>query len=374
MAACVARWINHVRDDFSEEVKRTVAARVGYRCSSPTCRAPTSGPQLDPSRSLNVGVASHITAASPGGPRYDPTLTPDERRHSDNAIWLCQTCGKLVDNDKLRFTEEELRRWKRDAENEALHRIGKAASSADPTQADWSEEELVLLSACAEDGEIFVYSTDETGKFVGAGRRHFYDQSDPAVAALYMDALYSLRRRGLAALEGGSLYQLTGRGFKVARALKKQELAVAEQTEKPLPPIPLNRAALIAYIAGSPRVRELDRRIAEGFGVALDRREDSSLNLIEKAQYFNIETVAQLDEIVKRLGEKAVLLSHYLRLDDKMTAGYSLDFVFDIMAAELGSLDAMVAYYDSLKMTLTPSRAWAEGILEAYEQIKMYDT
>jgi hypothetical protein len=363
-----------MRDDFHEEVKRTIAARVGYRCSSPTCRAPTSGPQLDPSKSLNVGVASHITAASPGGPRYDPALTPEERRHADNAIWLCQTCGKLVDNDKLRFTEEELRRWKRNAESEAQLRIGKAASSADPTQADWSEEELVLLSACAEDGEIFVHSTDETDKFVGAGRRHFYDQSDPAVAALYMDALYSLCRRGLAALEGGSLYQLTGRGFKVARALKKQELAVEEQTEKPLPPIPLNRAALIAYIAGSPRVLELDRRIAEGFGVALDRREDSSLNLIEKAQYFNIETVAQLDEIVKRLGEKAVLLSHYLRLDDKMTAGYSLDFVFDIMAAELGSLDAMVAYYDSLKMTLTPSRAWAEGILEAYEQIKMYDT
>lgn len=156
--------------------------------------------------------------------------------------------------------------------------------------------------------------------------------------------------------------------------MKKQEQTVAEQTEKPLPPIPLNRAALIAYIAGSRRVRELDRRIAEGFGVALDRREDSSLNLIEKAQYFNIETVAQLDEIVKRLGEKAVLLSHYLRLDDKMTAGYSLDFVFDIMAAELGSLDAMVAYYDSLKMTFAPGRAWAEGILEAYEQIKMYDT
>src|SRR4051812_46587702 len=116
-----------MRDDFSEEGKRTVAARVGYRCSSPTCRAPTSGPQLDPSKSLNLGVASHITAASSGGPRYDPALTSEERRHADNAIWLCQTCGKLVDNDKLRYTEEELRRWKRDAESEALLRIGKTA-------------------------------------------------------------------------------------------------------------------------------------------------------------------------------------------------------------------------------------------------------
>jgi hypothetical protein len=363
-----------MRDEFSEDVKRTVAARVGACCSSPICRAPTSGPQIDPSKSLNVGVAAHITAASPGGPRYNPTLTPEERKHANNAIWLCQTCGKLVDNDKLRFTEEELRQWKQNAESEALLRIGKTASSADPMQSDWSEEELILLSAGAESGEFFVHYSDQTGKHVAAGRQHFRDECDPAVAAFYIEALNSLRRRNLVGHEGGSLYQLTGSGFKIARALKKQEETVAEQTERPLPAIPLNRAALVAYIGGSRRVRELDKRIAEDAGVAIDRQEDSSLNLIEKAQYFNIETIAQLDEIVKRLGEKAVLLSHYLRLNDKMIAGYSLDFVFEILSAELGSLDAMIAYYDSLKMTLTPSKAWAEGIVEAYKQIKMYDS
>jgi hypothetical protein len=56
-----------------------------------------------------------------------------------------------------------------------------------------------------------------------------------------------------------------------------------------------------------------------------------------------------------------------------MVAGYSLDFVFDVLAAELGSLEAMMAYYDSLRMTLVPSKAWSEGILAAYQQIKMYD-
>jgi hypothetical protein len=362
-----------MRDDFSEDVKRNIAARVGYRCSNPSCRAPTSGPQIDPSKSLNVGVASHITAASLGGPRYDPELTPEERKHANNAIWLCQTHGKLVDNDKLRFTEEELRWWKRQAENEAMLRIGKAASSADPVQSDWLEEELILLSACAKNGELFIHSSDEMGKYVEASGQHFYDDSDLAVAAFYMDALNSLRQRGLVGHEGGSLYQLTGRGFKIARALKAQEEAVGEKIEKPLPPIPLTRGALIAYIAGSQIVRELDKRIAEGFGVPLDRHEDCSLNLIEKAQYFNIETVAQLDEIVKRLGEKAVRLSYYLRQKDKVISGASLDFVFEIMAAELGSLDAMIDYYDSLKMTFVASRGWAEGIIEAYEQIKMYD-
>jgi len=280
----------------------------------------------------------------------------------------------LVDNDKLRFTKAELRRWKQEAESQALLLIGKTASSTDPMQSRWSAEELILLSACAERGELFVHESDETGRHVAVGSQHFQDDSDPAVAALYMEALRSLRQRDLIGHQGGSLYQLTGSGFKIARALKRQEENVAEEAEKPLPAIPLDRAALVAYIGGSRRVRDLDRSIAEDAGVAIDRREDSSLNLLEKTHYFKIETVAELDAIVKRLGEKAILLSHYLRLsDDKMVAGYSLDFVFEVLAAELGSLDEMTAYYDSLKMTLAPSRVWAEGILSSYEQIKMYE-
>ena len=88
-----------MRDDFAENVKRIVAERVANRCSRPDCRAATSGPQVDPTKSLNLGVAAHITAASPGGPRYDPTLSSEQRSSPDNAIWLCQGCAKLVDND-----------------------------------------------------------------------------------------------------------------------------------------------------------------------------------------------------------------------------------------------------------------------------------
>ena len=211
-----------MRDDFPEDVKRAVAARVGYRCSRPTCRALTSGPQVDPSKALNVGVAAHITAAAAGRPRYDPALTSEERRHANNALWLCQNCGKLVDNDPTKFTEGELRRWKQTAEVEALALIGKAATAADPLHDEFAEEELMLLIAAADKGEIMKHSANEIGDWVGAGRQHFYDQSDPAFAALYLDAFDSLRGKGLLRYDGGELYMLTGRGFKIARALKQQ--------------------------------------------------------------------------------------------------------------------------------------------------------
>lgn len=118
-----------MRDDFSEETKRTCANRVANRCSRPDCRALTSGPQLDPRRALNVGVAAHITAAAPGGPRYDPNLTSEQRRHPDNAIWLCQTSAKLIDNDPARYTASLLRTWKSQAEQEALESLGKTTAT-----------------------------------------------------------------------------------------------------------------------------------------------------------------------------------------------------------------------------------------------------
>jgi hypothetical protein len=121
------------RDDFPEPIRRALAARVNYRCSNPDCSAQTSGPQVEPAKALNVGVAAHITGAAPGGPRYDATLTPDERTDIANGVWLCQTCAKLVDNDPARFSAAALRDWKTKAEQQALHLVGKTAPRHDVT-------------------------------------------------------------------------------------------------------------------------------------------------------------------------------------------------------------------------------------------------
>lgn len=114
-----------MRDDFLDDVKRVVAARAGAVCSNPDCRALTSGPQDDPAKALNVGVAAHITSAASGGPRYNGALSVEERRSPENAIWLCQTCAKLVDNDVFQFPEELLNAWKTIAEHEARSIVGK---------------------------------------------------------------------------------------------------------------------------------------------------------------------------------------------------------------------------------------------------------
>jgi hypothetical protein len=116
-------------DDFSDVVKRALAGRVGYLCSNPECRALTSGPQQDPAKAVNLGVAAHITAASPGGPRYDTSLLSEQRSGHENGIWLCQNCAKLIDNDLARHTVEVLKKWRADAEGEAKRRVGKTTAA-----------------------------------------------------------------------------------------------------------------------------------------------------------------------------------------------------------------------------------------------------
>lgn len=111
------------RDNFRQKTIKTLAKRVAYRCSNPVCRILTIGPEQGGDGTVVVGVAAHITAAAKGGPRYDSSLTPEQRRHQSNGIWLCEIHGKQVDADDQHFTVETLHAWKKAAESEAADAI-----------------------------------------------------------------------------------------------------------------------------------------------------------------------------------------------------------------------------------------------------------
>lgn len=120
--------MTRTRDDFTPRVRKVLAERVAVRCSG--CEQTTSGPNSDPEKSVNIGVAAHITAAAPGGPRYDASLSREERKSAENGIWLCQSCAKLIDNDPERYPVEVLREWKRGAEARASVLVSSPATSS----------------------------------------------------------------------------------------------------------------------------------------------------------------------------------------------------------------------------------------------------
>lgn len=105
------------RDDFTEATKRTLALRANYRCSYPGCGKPTSGPSEEsPANHVSIGVAAHIHAAAPGGPRYAPEMPSEARAAVTNGVWLCQSHSRLVDGDRIRFTAAKLADMRADHE------------------------------------------------------------------------------------------------------------------------------------------------------------------------------------------------------------------------------------------------------------------
>ena len=107
-----------MRINFTEKIKNTISRRAGFKCSNPQCRKLTVGSHNDQNKSTLVGVAAHISAASPGGPRYDETLSVAERSSINNSIWLCGNCSILIDKDPKKFPKESLLIWRQEIEAE----------------------------------------------------------------------------------------------------------------------------------------------------------------------------------------------------------------------------------------------------------------
>ena len=101
------------RDEFSRPTKRAIERQARSHCSNPACRRLTNAATSDGAGEIDIGVASHICAAAPGGPRYDVNMTPEQRTSAENGIWLCEDHARAVDAPDSKFTVEELRKWKR---------------------------------------------------------------------------------------------------------------------------------------------------------------------------------------------------------------------------------------------------------------------
>lgn len=104
------------RDEFTQETKRTLQDRAGNRCSNPTCRCLTSGPNCSDSKATRVGAACHVTAASQGGPLFNSRLIQEDRKSVQNGIWLCLNHGTLMDEDEENYPVELLIQWKAHSE------------------------------------------------------------------------------------------------------------------------------------------------------------------------------------------------------------------------------------------------------------------
>ncbi|MEZ8368876.1 hypothetical protein AB6C94_05480 [Vibrio splendidus] len=117
----------HKRHNFTQSVIQQMRDAVANFCSQPDCRVLTIAAKLDnESNKANVGVAAHICAAAPGGPRYDVNQTEVQRKNINNGIWLCYNCSRLIDIDEDAYPVEVLHKWKQEAQTLARVNLGKS--------------------------------------------------------------------------------------------------------------------------------------------------------------------------------------------------------------------------------------------------------
>jgi hypothetical protein len=145
---------------------------------------------------VNIGVAAHIAAAAPGGPRYDEKMAPEERCGIENAVWLCQNCAKLIDNDASRYTIDLLRRWRRLSEEAA--RLSVESIAAPSLTA--SDDELIRFYASCFDRPAFQDLFQQEGNM---------EAFDRAVE----DTITALNTGCLRARDGTILQQAKGKAY-----------------------------------------------------------------------------------------------------------------------------------------------------------------
>ena len=87
------------------------------------------GPSDESSEAVaSIGVAAHISAASPGGRRYLDSMSSVERSSIDNAIWLCSDHATLIDRDEQTYTIDVLRRMKSEHEANCKSSVKRGSS------------------------------------------------------------------------------------------------------------------------------------------------------------------------------------------------------------------------------------------------------
>jgi hypothetical protein len=108
---------------YSAETRRRLFILSGNECAFPGCKAPI----YDTDRNTMVGEFCHIKGRSPGGPRYDPNQTEEERNSYANLMLMCSPHNKIIDDpdNLIIFPFETLLGYKHEHETRLKNTVVK---------------------------------------------------------------------------------------------------------------------------------------------------------------------------------------------------------------------------------------------------------
>jgi hypothetical protein len=407
---------------YTDLTLKKLFALSGNVCAFPGCNAPI----FDTEHGVVTGEICHIKGRSPEGPRCDPQQSGAHRDGYENLMLMCGAHNKIFDDASTRdaFTVEMLQGYKRDHESRFHNTVVKEDVLSYFVQVLSRFSPSTVLPNIVPVVESFMTRADnQMGIDYYDFRIRLRNDSETTLREFRLEVelpeLYAsaatisaaevkdhsrgsvkLYRRTQAELGRFVLYpgetsqhvltldyqikhpqyRNVNESIKVILFLHDSRIST---TELPIvdflnkdryAAIPLDRLSLSMYIGSSTRVKELDKRMAAANDIPLEKwdvRADLLLDrYLEKAQYLGIATIADLDGFLKEHGEEAILLARYFRVQERMHAGYCLDRMFDVKAAQ-GGQENLIKMYAEAKLE-NGGESWAREVWKAYEQVSNY--
>lgn len=408
---------------YTETTLKRLFALSGNVCAFPGCTAPI----VDTEHGIVTGEICHIKARSPLGPRYEANQNPTERDGYENLMLMCGAHNKIVDDPSTRdaFTVEMLQRYKREHELRFHNTVVKPDVLSHFIQAlsHFPSAEIAPRKIVPVVESYMTQADNQIGIDYYDFRVRLRNESESTLCEFRLEVeipdVYAsaaavsaaevkehargkvkLYRRTQAELDHFTLYpgetsqhvllvdyQIRHSQYRsVTERIKvivflddtrisTTEFAISEFLNRDrYGAIPLDRMSLSMYIGSSSRVKQLDQRMAEANDIPL-KKWDSLADLLldrylEKMQYLGIATIADLDQSLKDHGEEAVRLARYFRVQERMHAGYCLDRMCDVKAAQ-GGEQSLVKMYIEAKLE-SVGETWAKEVWKAYEQVSQY--
>ncbi|NKY54520.1 ABC-three component system protein [Nocardia vermiculata] len=116
-----------VRDRVPFAQEKVVISRSGNMCAYPSCGLELTIDSQDvDDQPKATGKVAHIAAASPGGPRYDASMSTAQRGSAENLIYLCSPHHDAIDFQLSHHTTQFLL----DAKNSHEEAVERAVRSA----------------------------------------------------------------------------------------------------------------------------------------------------------------------------------------------------------------------------------------------------
>lgn len=111
---------------YKPSTVRRLDTLSGNQCAAPDCTRSLIAKDGE----TIISKICHIEAANKNGPRFNPKMTDDERRHFNNLILLCDECHSIIDNmeNEAKYSVFLLKEWKKNHESKQLTKLNSNSS------------------------------------------------------------------------------------------------------------------------------------------------------------------------------------------------------------------------------------------------------